>query len=621
MNLRSVTVFAAFTALPVFAGAPALNNLKPGAFKTLLQQLPVNIVFVGYAPGAGPQNVDLAKFSAGLPAGYRTVNRYPGFYGNRQYNGVDFTFQYKTSFAPTAFTNAFFNHLTALAVPAATTIYQDAYNAQTKKVAVNVEKNHFIDAVAVEKWLAANGPAYGIDTTKYTIFYINWYGRPDFRFHLYTKTDEPDPDTNYNFGQIRASRKIIAWGGSVSRTWFYDLSAGPDFNTGNYNVDTADITGNKVLDYRIPPVWEYGNTNAYRKFDDLSGDLSKVTRFVAINLLFTPSPLYKTTLSPPKLAGDVQVDVNLYQGNPGKDARAYYKPAVTQSRLAALQPYTKFSTEVNDLSLTGRSLDVYKCFLADSTCFGKSLFGIAFGDLFLQHDRAITKYIEGDAGYEVPVFAYFTTPQLSAGGLLGFADDNWRDGTQSYVFAFLDPTYINVGYGLTTTITHEVGHHLGLSHPHDGYDSETGADYGPEDAFYYVWAGDESHSIMHYLDLTTEFGQFNKDGMARYMTSAFLNQANAVLASIDKSPRATSASMLLYAADGYAGTAISYYQSMSYQQAAIQARLAYDKVLAAAASINVQVEPQNYTADYKSKSPNSKFVDSVGYPSKHRQMP
>ena len=48
-----------------------------------------------------------------------------------------------------------------------------------------------------------------------------------------------------------------------------------------------------------------------------------------------------------------------------------------------------------------------------------------------------------------------------------------------YVFCFISPEVVQSGYGLTTTQIHEVGHHLGMSHPHDGYDSETGVDYGP----------------------------------------------------------------------------------------------------------------------------------------------
>ena len=86
------------------------------------------------------------------------------------------------------------------------------------------------------------------------MFFVNWCGRDDFKFHVYTKTDEPDPDTGYNFGIERDSRKMIAWGGttpddeesglgSLHRIWFYDLSAGPEGWTDNWNVDD---------DYRLP---------------------------------------------------------------------------------------------------------------------------------------------------------------------------------------------------------------------------------------------------------------------------------------------------------------------------------------------------------------------------------
>ena len=59
---------------------------------------------------------------------------------------------------------------------------------------------------------------------------------------------------------------------------------------------------------------------------------------------------------------------------------------------------------------------------------------------------------------------------------LCFADDDYVTGTQSYVFSFISPEIVEAGYGLTTTQIHEVGHHLGMSHPHDGYDRETGID-------------------------------------------------------------------------------------------------------------------------------------------------
>ena len=69
---------------------------------------------------------------------------------------------------------------------------------------------------------------------------------------------------------IRASRKMLAWGGtpaddpasglgSTHRIWFHDLSAGPESWTANWDITRADVDGDGVLDYRMPPVWEYGN--------------------------------------------------------------------------------------------------------------------------------------------------------------------------------------------------------------------------------------------------------------------------------------------------------------------------------------------------------------------------
>ena len=52
--------------------------------------------------------------------------------------------------------------------------------------------------------------------------------------------------------------------------------------------------------------------------------------------------------------------------------------------------------------------------------------------------------------------------------------------------------------------------------------------------------------------------------------------------------------------------------------AAAHAGIAYGKVLAAAAQVGVSVEPQAWQSDYKAKSRNAKFVDTVDY---HRNRP
>lgn len=618
--------FLSATAGPTAGPAPApptLTTLQPGGFRNINQILDVNVVFVGYEIGAGPRNINAAEFGSVLPDTYSAAHRYPSFYqGVPELMGLSFQFDYNMVLTDAAYENAFFGYLTSIADARPITVYQNLYNQQAPR-ALTIADNYWIDAPSVEQWLAANPPA-GVDTSKYTIFFINWFDRADFVHHVYAKTDEPDPDTGTNFG-LRHSRKMIAWGGtatddpeggpaSTSRVWFYDLSAGPELWTDNWNITDANIDGG-LPDYRMPPVWEYGNANPglYRSFDNLSRDLGLVTRYVAINLLFTTSPLYKPMISPPSVPGAINVDFNVYQANPALDALSMLDTAYFTTKLTALQPSNQFTTDVTSQPFSSRAASIYRCFFADVSCYGKRLFGIAFGDLFLYHDTHLTQFVEGDPDYEVPVFLFNGTSTLNAGGLLGFADDNWTDGTQSYVFGFLSPLLNSAGYGFTTTSIHEVGHHVGMSHPHDGFDSETGVDYGATGDFYFVNSGDESNSIMSYIDLNADFGQFDRDNMARYLTAGYINQANTILADIYASPRAGNATAALMAADAQAAGALSAYAAMNYATAAARAKLAFGSVLSAAAQAGVQVEPQNYTADYKAKGRSPKFVDTVNY--------
>ncbi len=469
--------------MTVLAGqpAPTLATLEPGGFRTISQGLDVNVVFVGFEPGQGELEIDEPGFLAGLPLTYEAINRSQNFYGLPAGLGLHFNFTYHLTYADAAFENALFGYMDGLAVEKPLTLYQEWYNTQVNRTQT-IDKNYWVDAPSVEKWLVENSATMlGVDTQQYTVFYINWYGRPDFKYHVLTKTDEPDPDTGYNFGELRSSRKLTAWGGttpddeqnglgSLHRIWFYDLSAGPEGWSDNWNVDDSDLYGDGIMDYRIPPVWEYGSLNGYRPFDDLSGDLGKVTRYVAIDLLFTTSPLYKPAISPPALPDEIQLDVSVYQGEPGYDGKDYFVVPKINQELTELQPYNQFTTELTDVSLDGKALEVYECWFYDVSCYGNRLFGIAWADLFLYHNDHLMQFLEGDADYELPLFAYNTTDDLSP-ALLGYADDNWADGTQSFVFGFDSEGTRALGYGFTTTVIHEVGHHLGMSHPHDGYDA------------------------------------------------------------------------------------------------------------------------------------------------------
>jgi hypothetical protein len=214
------------------AAPPVLTTLEPGGFRNLEQDLTINVVFVGYEQGVGVLDIDEDAFLGELPGTYRTVNRYPSFYFGNEFLGVDFNFDYNLVYADTTFEDAFFGYLGGIADPEPSTVYQECYNGTSPwnssddggpcwnqvNTTGNVGQNHWVDAPSVEQWLADNtNLMLGVDTSEYTVFFINWYGRADFKFHVYTKTDEPDPDTGYNFGELRDSRKFIAWGGTARR--------------------------------------------------------------------------------------------------------------------------------------------------------------------------------------------------------------------------------------------------------------------------------------------------------------------------------------------------------------------------------------------------------------------
>ena len=561
------------------------TGLQPGEFVTYEQNIPINIVFIGY-----PRNtIDEEEVLDVLPESYAPVVRYPQFYGLQGRDmGLQFNFDYNVRFADRNLTNRFFRYLKQIGTEGEPSEFQLMYNDQENNVLDVTSPVLYIDAPSVEKWLARNLAK----PKSYTIVFINWYSRPDFKFHLYTKIDETDPDTGYNFGEIRASRKMIAWGGSYSRLWFYDLSAGPEAWTDNWNVDNPDLDGNEVEDYRMPPIWEY-DEDGYRDPSALSEDLGRVTRFVGINLLFTSSPLYDPMATAPGAGGKRIVHINMFEDDPDSVGTDWINTSEVQAQFKSFQPYYDWEVNLVDYPLEGEALRAFRIFAGIDTsedCWTE--FGSPFAQLFCYFDLNRALYIPeyNEADYVAAMFAFNTT-EANLGeqvGLLGFADDDWMSGTQTYVFEFDTAEYRELGYGFTTTTVHEGGHHFGLSHPHDGYDSELGLDYGPADEFYYVWSGDESDTVMHYLALSNGFSQFDRDNMYRWEMAGYLNWSNALLAEIQAHPDASQVQDRITVANKFAEIALKTFDQWKYRQAAANARKAYEQLARAAARLGIE---------------------------------
>lgn len=560
------------------------GGLQPGTQVTFTQDVPINLVFIGYDQA----DIDEAALLSVLPTTYDPVVRFPQFYGlSGRDLGLHFDFNYHTYYTEAWFENRFFHYLKKIGEPDDLTLFQQFYNDQANNVLDITGPVWTIDGPTVEKWLNARAQGQlGIDTnTGYTIFFINWYGRSDFQFHVYTKTDQPDPDTGYNFGELRASRKMIAWGGTHSRTWFYDLSAGPEAWTANYDVDNPDLNGNGFEEYRMPPIWEY-TAGGYRDPAALSSDLGLITRFVGINMLFTPSPVYDPLVTTPGLFGDKVTHIEMFEDDPGASGLDWIDASVVFANLADFEPYYNWQVHLEDNAPidagSERAFRIFNGLLLEDDCWNP--YGTTFAELFCYYDANYSAYVPAyaDNDYVVPVFAFNTTDANHATGLLGFADDNWTDGTQSYVFQFDTPFFRSLGYGFSNTTIHEVGHHIGLSHPHDGYDAELDLNYGAVDAFYFAWSGDESDTVMHYLTLNNNFGKFNQDTIYRVEMAGYLNWANDLLALILAHPDASKVQNLINGANAQAALAVDNFENWHYQAAVSHAYNALQALLKAA---------------------------------------
>ncbi|WP_278913950.1 hypothetical protein [Deinococcus wulumuqiensis] len=620
-----------------------LSMLKPGELGTIEQKLKVNIVNIGYAatsPGqvTGARDLNFSSLRQELPATYKTINRYPSFYGNNELTGNNFIFDYNYVTAPKSFEDEFFaflassgkedslekDGLTYLNIAAAAYNCQSADTTKVLKVldrrpadltplyacpesagniAREITGNWEVDGAAVEKWLGDNAGKLGIDPTQHTVFLINWYGRPDFKFHSYSheRAESVESDTKLDFGQ-RSSRRTVAWGGTPSenqasarRIWFYDQSANPDYWTNAWNVSSGDLDGDKVYDKRMLPIWEYGTRKAsYAYGEKISADLGKVVRYVAVDLLFTPSALYRVALTPPDMPEHINVDLALEQGADAPVSASVIKPQLVEERLKVLNPFVKWSTSLRETALDGDVADAYKCFFplpTDDACSpdyadpeGERFFQLAQAEIRQRAQAApgqyqLTNYLFNDTNAKTP-----------NQGLLGQAISDGVTGTQTLTLNFLTPGLSTAGYGFTDTVVHESGHHLSQSHPHDGYDSERDEDFGPSGDTAFVDVGDEVHSVMSYNNLSKTFGQFNLDAQYRYLTTAYLTNSNAILQLVRNSAKVPDVRGTVQQADQTFLLAQNAYQQRHYLDAADLAHRGYQQVLGAARAAGVPVE-------------------------------
>ena len=461
-------------------------------------------------------------------------------YGIREEVGITYRYDYDVRSTGRTYEDRFFAELRRLSKAAPLTDYQELYNEQEQNAKV-VRGNHTIDAPSVEKWLALHPPS-GIDTRRNTVFLIDWSDRSDFEHHVYTKIGEPDPDTGFDFGKERDSRKLIAWGGTTAddeetglgvtrRVWFHDALGRPRVVGGQ--LERRRRRPRRGRRARLPhPAGVGVRPGNYRAASALTGDLAKLVRFVAIDLLFTPSPLYPVDLPTPMRAGPVDRPRQQHlRGQPrhrrqprlrrplararraGRAAAAQAAqlrqpgPAVPRRLPALLRRLPRGRRPATRSRATRRS-PTSSC-RTRSNCAGRRTTATR------STTSCRSSTTRAERGRALP-------------GLRRRRLDRRHAVASSS--ASSRPDIIAAGYGLTTTLIHEVGHHVGLSHPHDGFDAPSRLDYEPTGDFFFAWAGDEVNSMMSYIDVNWDFSQFDRDNMDRFQAAEQVEAANRLAA-------------------------------------------------------------------------------------------
>jgi hypothetical protein len=634
------------------AVAPQLTTLSPGVMPRLDSDLDVNVVFLGFRPGGGPRQIDDARFRAQLAT--HSVLAGGDAAGNTVAQ-IAFRLRPHVVYAPPWYEDAVFAYLKAIGIRQTTPfdvgpgtpslpispiqyIY-DFCNLSAGNLGCDfgasaaranqrmITSTLYIHAPAVERALAASLSAIGVDPRSPTLVLMNWSDRPDFVDHHYMKVNEPQVDTGAELG-YGVTNLLGGWGGTaaddpedcpsgcpVSRLFFLDLSASPTILNWDLVAPRQRSEDPGPPQYRLPPIWDYGSVG-YRPFDDLTDALAdKIVNDVFISELVNANPVYPTELGAPRLPSQLELNVNHLAWNPPVDPSRLWKPAVATAILDKL-PYS-FSVDAKTAPGmdTRRLQDVLGCWSRSypvstdaRSCYGGRL-GTAQADLYFYFRDHLAQYLDGGPVREIPIFI-FDLPDALQPLITGFADQTWSDELrQSFIYIFGSPQLrqppLPVVAGYTPHVVHETGHHVGLSHPHNGFRClDEGCTqvrwFGAEGDTYYTWLADQVSSVMSYIHVNDDFSQFDRDNMARYRSYDFLWMANEILAKLLASPRAGDVSAAIADADAAAASALAAYRSMDYEQSVTHAATAHRLILGAADAIGVNLDPKAWEAAYRS---------------------
>jgi hypothetical protein len=385
----------------------------------------------------------------------------------------------------------------------------------------------FYDANKLEDWLYRNREIYGgFPSNGYTFFVANLTQLPSVTYDQLARPWLRKPPTPHYYSveyfdldlgyKVRNREFMTGWGGHY-RFWFLDLSAGPSFNTPSDAPIQAVVSGleidlqtaygvNWLTEYLSDYIWESVWNLAVPQFVYQPKYAEKYSIVVTILDNRTKEersriPVSKTVNSTLiKRAymnlvpySDVEVKVNFRNCSDDQEllremSRSYKPstdPAYSYVDLRPLYRYlqTRLSRYVANASRDEKEFTIpVFCFV-----FSKSYLGYTYKwDVSAPPTGEETFW--GLAQEDMVVCALTQVNELNRG-------------------TTVEPPQPNRGIGFTQLVIHEVGHMIGLMHPHQ---------YGDVHDFV--------ASAMSYFCHDYNFSQFDKDALHRMHTDSSIIQ-------------------------------------------------------------------------------------------------
>ena len=336
--------------------------------------------------------------------------------------------------------------------------------------------------------------------------------------------------------------------------WFYDMSAGPDGL--NWNVDDFEFfeqfgTGsNRFIDFRVPPIWEMRESAPEWMIPYAAVAAGLLGRYALYGVLHA-SPLYDPLVSLPKPGGKRIARLNVFRENPSIPLLEFWHTAQTINYIRKLQPYIPIEHTVTERPLDDYELRTYEIFArglagepVPDDCW--SDFGYAAAQLYCHVAYNTEDYAQGGGpnDWVAPVMFYEVSDEtvntLGKYNPLGISDSDPNSdpyATWGTMFPRVQAVAGGVapGEGGTHLMAHELGHHVGLAHEHDFWDSEDAFEYSSY-LNHIMWVNDGCACTMGYLN-DAWFGRFERDSVARSLTGRMYTTARAMLPGLPKKVR------------------------------------------------------------------------------------